>query len=71
MDDLTTEIALRRIRTFVDQKKGGEVVPVKNKRWQKNLRFSFLAQIYNDGVMSAHMSPHSPMPYSPLVRTRN
>ena len=32
MDDLTTEIALRRIRTFVDQKKGGEVVPVKNKR---------------------------------------
>ncbi|GFY92391.1 1-amino-cyclopropane-1-carboxylate synthase 2 [Actinidia rufa] len=55
MDDLTMETALQRIRTFVDQKKGGEVVPAKNKRWQKNLRLSFSAQIYDDGVMSPHM----------------
>ncbi|XP_057462480.1 1-aminocyclopropane-1-carboxylate synthase-like [Actinidia eriantha] len=71
MDDLTMETALRRIRTFVNQKKGGEVVSVKNKRWQKNLRLSFSARIYDDGVMSPHMSPHSPMPHSPLVRAQN
>ena len=71
MDNLTMKTTLRRIWTFVDQKKGGEVVPVKNKRWQKNLRLSFSSRIYDDSVMSPHMSPHSPMPHSPLVRAQN
>ncbi|KAF7138984.1 hypothetical protein RHSIM_Rhsim07G0010900 [Rhododendron simsii] len=72
MDDPTVEVALDRIRNFVDQKKGGgEVAPQKKKRWEKNLRLSFKARISDDSVLSPHLlSPHSPMAHSPMVRAR-
>lgn len=64
MDDETMEVALRRIRNFVRKE-----VSAKRQRWQDNLkvRLSFR------GLDEAHMimmSPHSPIPHSPLVRAR-
>lgn len=72
MDDPTVEVALDRIRIFVDQKKGeGEVSrppPQKKKRWDTNLRLSFKAKICDDST--GLLSPHSPMAHSPMVRAR-
>nr|BAB89349.1 1-aminocyclopropane-1-carboxylate synthase [Diospyros kaki] len=65
MDDETVQVALQRIRTFVDEKKGaGKAAPEKKKKqWQRNLRLSFSSgRIYEDGCLSPHvLSPHSPM----------
>lgn len=65
MDEETVQVALKRIRKFV---KGGKEVeiPKKNKRWQNStLRLSFSSRLLEDP-----MSPHSPIPHSPLVRAR-
>lgn len=69
MDDQTVEVALKRIQIFVGReiKEAGEA-PMKNKRWQKNLRLSFSSRNFEE---AAAMSPHSPIPHSPLVRARN
>lgn len=67
MDDETVEVALKRIRMFtVGKEKTEGKVPAKNKQWKKNLRLNFSSKIYEEGVMS----PHSPMPQSPLVKAR-
>lgn len=65
MDEETVQVALKRIRKFV---KGGKEVeiPMKAKRWQKSLRLSFSSRLLDEGTMS----PHSPIPHSPLVRAR-
>ncbi|KAH8513369.1 hypothetical protein Peur_057180 [Populus x canadensis] len=64
MDDQTMQVALSRIRTFVnkdvDTKK-----PKKTLRWQGSLKLNS-PRIYDDFINS----PHSPMPQSPLVRAR-
>ncbi|KAK9927124.1 hypothetical protein M0R45_024325 [Rubus argutus] len=69
MDDQTMEVALERIRNFVLQDKEAAVVAMKKKKrcWQssKNLSLSFNRRSRFDEVM---MSPHSPIPQSPLVR---
>ncbi|KAL1830313.1 hypothetical protein ACET3Z_008725 [Daucus carota] len=65
MDDETVQVALKRIRKFV----GGKQVEVPKKsklRWQKSLRLSFSSRLLEEGSMS----PHSPIPHSPLVRAR-
>ncbi|CAI9764189.1 unnamed protein product [Fraxinus pennsylvanica] len=65
MDDETMEIALQRIRTFVGERKELETQE-KNKRYKKTLRLSFSSRIYDETVLS----PHSPIPHSPLVSAR-
>ncbi|OAY62239.1 1-aminocyclopropane-1-carboxylate synthase 1 [Manihot esculenta] len=72
MDDQTVEAALKRIRAFVSKGEEDEEMPTKNsKRWQRNLRLSFSARRFEEGVMPPHiMSPHSPIPHSPLVRAK-
>ncbi|KAL2490324.1 1-aminocyclopropane-1-carboxylate synthase-like protein 1 [Abeliophyllum distichum] len=70
MDDETMQIALRRIRMFVGERKEMDA-QVSNKRWKKTLRLSFSSRIYDETVLSPRMmSPHSPIPRSPLVRAR-
>ncbi|KAK1376817.1 1-aminocyclopropane-1-carboxylate synthase [Heracleum sosnowskyi] len=66
MDEETVQVALKRIRKFV---KGGKEIeiPKKAKRWQKSLRLSFSSRLLDEGTL---MSPHSPIPHSPLVRAR-
>ncbi|WCJ22709.1 1-aminocyclopropane-1-carboxylate synthase 1 [Euphorbia peplus] len=65
MDDETVEVALKRIREFV----GKRPVQMKNmNKWQKNLRLSFKDRRFEDGVIS--LSPHTPLPSSPLVRAK-
>nr|AFM93771.1 ACC synthetase [Boehmeria nivea] len=71
MDDHTMEVALKRIRSFVMKNKEVVVVPNKKKCWQdhSHLRLSFPAMRggrFDDFLMS----PHSPMPQSPLVQAR-
>ncbi|KAL0428812.1 UNVERIFIED_CONTAM: 1-aminocyclopropane-1-carboxylate synthase 1 [Sesamum radiatum] len=70
MDDETVEVALRRIRMFVGKYKEVEVQVKKS--WQRNLRLSFPTLMYDEDMApSPHMmSPHSPIPQSPLVRAR-
>ena len=71
IDDETVEVALQRIRLFVGKGKEKEVVAVKNKPWQKNLRLSFSSRMYDESALSPRsMSPRSPIPHSPLVRAR-
>ncbi|XP_047319254.1 1-aminocyclopropane-1-carboxylate synthase-like [Impatiens glandulifera] len=60
MDDETVEIALVRIRKFVDSNR-----TKKNKK--KNLRVSFSPRMYDERVM-VMSSPHSPVPHSPLLQ---
>ncbi|KAJ7004151.1 hypothetical protein D5086_007022 [Populus alba] len=64
MDDQTMQVALSRIRTFVnkdvDTKK-----PKKTLRWQGSLKLTS-PRIYDDFINS----PRSPIPRSPLVRAR-
>ncbi|XP_022757455.1 1-aminocyclopropane-1-carboxylate synthase-like [Durio zibethinus] len=71
MDGETVEVALDRIRKFVLQgKEEDHAVPETSKRWQKkNLRLSFSSsRLYDESIMSPPMiSPHSPIPHSPLV----
>ncbi|KAJ7962460.1 1-aminocyclopropane-1-carboxylate synthase 1 [Quillaja saponaria] len=72
MDDDTVDVALKRIRAFVDQGKRGadhSSTPLKAKRPKTNLRLSFSSRTLEESVMSPHMmSPNSPIPQSPLVR---
>ncbi|TKY63974.1 1-aminocyclopropane-1-carboxylate synthase [Spatholobus suberectus] len=62
MDDETVDVALNRIRAFVGKE---TKKPVGIKRWQPNLRLSFSSMRFDESVI---MSPHSPIPTSPLVR---
>ncbi|KAJ4839146.1 acetyl-CoA synthetase [Turnera subulata] len=65
MDDQTMEVALSRIRAFVN--KDVEARKLKKQlRWQGSLKLSFSARIFDDFINS----PHSPLPQSPLVRAR-
>ncbi|KAK1559098.1 hypothetical protein Q3G72_010705 [Acer saccharum] len=66
MDDETVQVALNRIRAFVCQGQETSSESPKKKTWQKNhLRLSFSSRmIYEESVMS----PHSPIPQSPLLR---
>ena len=71
MDDKTMDVALTRIVAFVHQNKE-TTVPMKKKCWQTNLRLSFSSRRVDDIMMAQCMlSPHSPLPQSPLVRARN
>lgn len=79
MDDHTVEVALDRIRTFVrggehddDNEAGGsQSTALKKKRnsWQDNvnLRLSFSTRRHEESTLS----PHSPIPQSPLVPAKN
>ena len=60
MDDETVDVALNRIRAFVGKE---TKKPVGFKRWQPNLRLSFSSRMFEESVMS----PHSPIPTSPLI----
>ncbi|KAI9180831.1 hypothetical protein LWI28_008541 [Acer negundo] len=66
MDDETVHVALNRIRAFACQGQETSSESPKKKRWQKNdLHLSFSSRmIYEEKVMS----PHSPIPQSPLLR---
>ena len=67
MDDHTIEVALTRIRSFASDNKELVVVPTKKKCWEnQNLRLSFSGRRFDDFMMS----PHSPIPQSPLVQAR-
>ncbi|KAK6918318.1 Aminotransferase, class I/classII [Dillenia turbinata] len=77
MDDHTMEVALLRIRSFVDEKNESflksEIPVVKeDKRRQKSLCLSFTARRLDESVIMSPrvMSPHSPLPHSPMVRAR-
>lgn len=59
MDDMAVQISLQRIRSFVLQSK-----KEKKPCWHSNLRLSFKSRRLDDIMMS----PHSPMPQSPLVK---
>ncbi|XP_049403448.1 1-aminocyclopropane-1-carboxylate synthase 4 [Solanum stenotomum] len=75
IDDQTMEIALARIRMFMDANNNvDENGILKNKQqWKRNnLRLNFSNGEYDENVMSLNMmSPNSPIPRSPLVRARN
>lgn len=68
MDDSAVEVALTRIRNFVSQNTETKVPAAAKKLcWQSSLklRLSFKSRNIDDMMM---MSPHSPMPQSPLVK---
>lgn len=66
MDDRALQIALQRIRSFVLQKNKEVMVSDKNSKpcWHSNLRLSLKSRRFDDIMMS----PHSPIPQSPLVK---
>lgn len=66
MDDNTMEVALTRIRDFVDQNTEVVVVPRKKRCWQDNLSLRLSSKRFEDFLMS----PRSPLPQSPMVRAR-
>ncbi|KAF8013374.1 hypothetical protein BT93_I1272 [Corymbia citriodora subsp. variegata] len=71
MNEETMKVALTRIQEFVQEfmLRNGEKPKRKEKCWQSNLRLSF--RRLDDVVRSpCIMSPHSPIPQSPLVRAR-
>ncbi|KAK9668086.1 hypothetical protein RND81_13G034200 [Saponaria officinalis] len=74
MSDETMEVALRRIRSFVLQKKDVAkpvVTSAKRKCWQTNLQLRLSNRRLEDFIgMSQIGSPHSPLPQSPLVLAR-
>lgn len=69
MDDETTMIALRRIKTYVLKNK---MLEIKTKRqcWQNNLHLRLSSRRIDDILTPHRMSPHSPLA-SPLVRAQN
>lgn len=73
MDDDTLEIALKRIRTFVGKGKEAEAgVGVGGKKSrQRNLKLKLNFSSQNIVTTPSIMSPHSPIPQSPLVRAKN
>lgn len=66
MDDRDVQIALQRIRSFVTQNNKEAMVSDKNSKpcWHSNLRLSLKSRRFDDIMMS----PHSPIPQSPLVK---
>lgn len=64
MDDGAVRVSLQRIRTFVLQNNKEAMVSEKKPCWHSNLRLSFKTRRLDDIMMS----PHSPMPHSPLVK---
>ncbi|XP_060213317.1 1-aminocyclopropane-1-carboxylate synthase 4-like [Lycium barbarum] len=75
IDDQIVDIALMRIRMFVDGNNDVKEIGVAKKKqhWKRsNLRLSFSNGKYDENVMSLNMmSPNSPIPHSPLVQARN
>ncbi|GMI76432.1 1-aminocyclopropane-1-carboxylic acid (acc) synthase 6 [Hibiscus trionum] len=72
MDDNTMEVALLRIRTFVLKNNKAMVPPIKLCR-RSSLKLSLsrsLSRRMDDLMSPGIMSPHSPLPQSPLVRAR-
>lgn len=74
MNDETMEVALRRIRSFVLQKKDvakPAVTSSKRKCWQTNLQLRLSNRRLEDFIgISQIGSPSSPLPQSPLVLAR-
>ncbi|XP_021748642.1 1-aminocyclopropane-1-carboxylate synthase-like [Chenopodium quinoa] len=76
MDDETVDVALQRIRTFVrrDKRETKPKTSLKKRKEQMQLgRLSFNnRRIDESSLMSPHnlLSPHSPIPQSPLVKAR-
>ncbi|KAL6565969.1 acetyl-coenzyme A synthetase 2 [Orobanche hederae] len=77
MDDQTMEVALRRIRMFVEKGKedSTEVIIVRKekKAWQRRLgRLSLSTLMYDENILttSQFSSPHMMSPHSPLVLAR-
>ena len=62
IDDETVEIALQRIRAFVEKETNKKV---EVKRWQPNLSLSFTSRRFDENVLSPPnhiiISPHSPL----------
>ncbi|KAF7826099.1 1-aminocyclopropane-1-carboxylate synthase 1-like [Senna tora] len=70
MDDETVEIALRRIEAFVGKETEKKVVKLRRQGFS-NLRISFSTLRFDETSTHTHthiMSPHSPIPHSPLVK---
>ncbi|CAL0312622.1 unnamed protein product [Lupinus luteus] len=63
MDDKAVQVSLQRIRAFVLQNKD-LMVSEKKRCWHSDLRLSFKSRRFDDITMS----PHSPIPQSPLVK---
>ncbi|KAF8033292.1 hypothetical protein BT93_D2024 [Corymbia citriodora subsp. variegata] len=70
MDDHTVEVALKRIKELVS--KGNGSGDAKKHGRKRNLSLNFTSRKCDESLMSPHqrMSPHSPVPQSPLVRAR-
>ncbi|XVF52970.1 hypothetical protein PTKIN_Ptkin05aG0060700 [Pterospermum kingtungense] len=71
MDDNTMEVALLRIRTFM--LKNNEAMVPRNKLCRRSslkLSLSRSRRVMDDFMSPGIMSPHSPLPQSPLVRAR-
>ncbi|KAL4339134.1 hypothetical protein GQ457_08G035240 [Hibiscus cannabinus] len=69
MDDNTMAVALSRIRTFV-LKNNEAMVPPRKLCRLSSLKLS-LSRRMDDLMSPSILSPHSPLPQSPLVRARN
>ncbi|XP_039036392.1 1-aminocyclopropane-1-carboxylate synthase-like [Hibiscus syriacus] len=67
MDDHTMEVALLRIRTFMFRQ--NEAMVPRKLCTQSSLKLSF-SRRRDDFMSPSIMSPHSPLPQSPLVRAR-
>lgn len=76
MDDETIEVALERIRSFVSRGNMEEKPKPTLKKWKEQMqlgRLSFNNRMFEESLMSPHnslLSPHSPIPQSPLVKAR-
>ncbi|XP_071702592.1 1-aminocyclopropane-1-carboxylate synthase-like [Rutidosis leptorrhynchoides] len=80
MDDETTMIALRRIKTFVLKNKMLEVkIKTQKQCWQNNQHLKLSSRRLDEILTPHRMSPHSPLAWmsphsplaSPLVRAQN
>nr|WGT76407.1 aminocyclopropane-1-carboxylic acid synthase 9 [Litchi chinensis] len=69
MDVQTMDVALSRIRDFMDKSKK-RTRPKKKLCWQASFRVSVSSRRIDDIMMSPCMSPPSPLAQSPLVRAR-
>ncbi|KAG0457079.1 hypothetical protein HPP92_022236 [Vanilla planifolia] len=61
MDDETTEVALRRIRLFVDRAREVEKKNNNSKRWDAGLRLTLPRRFEDLAMTTSLMSPHSPL----------
>ncbi|XP_022736283.1 1-aminocyclopropane-1-carboxylate synthase isoform X2 [Durio zibethinus] len=69
MDDDTMETALLRIRDFM-RKNNAAMIPHNKLCRRSSLKLSFSRRV-DDFMSPGIMSPHSPLPQSPLVRARS